>query len=534
MLAHFRFECSKTLARDPADPTLLTMPRDFEMFPRSLGQVIVATGVASFRLSLARGLWDPRWGEATLADGASLNAPQGAELVAEFRGPVGEERVEQGWKTLTSRLAGLSCASLNFLATATAVARPQLGGVGPDPSALAEGKPTRAPQGHTRYGAIGRETVCTENLTPWIKHLPCGGSAGLAARIAPTRLFASQHHVLGLEVASRDTEGGGVNVTVTQTLSAVLDKMGSDGIDSLLQTSPSSTCSAMAGPTSWHLDLPREMPPQSLPSALWGLPHGAFTKLSHGWRASIPIRQAGTGSTADLQEHHYETAVDPIQGAPIEVTKYLLDADGLRGQLVTRIVNRDPTRGFRILTYEAVPWYIRLFFHTLDARVNGTSALQQAWHVSLTPAKDRASMAQFELGMDLPPGGNITFSVSCIKAFLRSKDFPPDVSRGLDLPAGSVTYQPWGGGKSVRVFTESILVPMPFPDNSMPFNAITYVCTLIALTAGAVMNVVVMKPTEPQAEDKAEDKAKEHQGPSGQPPWLARLPGLFGARLNAG
>ncbi|VDL69108.1 unnamed protein product [Nippostrongylus brasiliensis] len=26
---------------------------------------------------------------------------------------------------------------------------------------------------HLRYGTMGKETVCTENLTPWKKFLPC-------------------------------------------------------------------------------------------------------------------------------------------------------------------------------------------------------------------------------------------------------------------------------------------------------------------------------------------------------------------------
>ena len=182
MLAHYRFECSKTVMRSKSDPVQLEMPTDFAVFPRSLGQVIAATGVKSFRFTLARGLWDPRWGEAVLSDGTSLTAPQGAELVADFRGPVSEAKVGEGWKMLTSRLAGLSCASLNFLADNTSMGKPQLGGVHISPSAFAKGAGTRAHAGHTRYGSIGRETVCTENLTPWLKHLPCGASAGLGAK----------------------------------------------------------------------------------------------------------------------------------------------------------------------------------------------------------------------------------------------------------------------------------------------------------------------------------------------------------------
>ncbi len=30
-------------------------------------------------------------------------------------------------------------------------------------------------------GSLPQESVCTENLTPWLHMLPCGGRAGLAA-----------------------------------------------------------------------------------------------------------------------------------------------------------------------------------------------------------------------------------------------------------------------------------------------------------------------------------------------------------------
>jgi len=82
--------------------------------------------------------------------------------------------------------------------------------------------------------------------------------------------------------------------------------------------------------------------------------------------------------------------------------------------------------------------------------------------------------------------------------------------------------QPFEGGATpVRIFSESILVPMPFPDNSMPFNAITYVCTLIALTAGAIINLITMRPVEPKAETTAAVAGAT-------PSLLGKLKGLFG------
>ena len=50
-----------------------------------------------------------------------------------------------------------------------------------------------------RYASIPNEIVCTENLTPWIKLLPCGKSKGLAKLFrSPHKLLESQYFSIGL------------------------------------------------------------------------------------------------------------------------------------------------------------------------------------------------------------------------------------------------------------------------------------------------------------------------------------------------
>lgn len=140
------------------------------------------------------------------------------------------------------------------------------------------------------------------------------------------------------------------------------------------------------------------------------------------------------------------------------------------------------------------------------------------WHTVISPAEDRMSMAHVELGicpplpafslgtllhdirhvagLVLPPNSSAVISIACEKAFMRQADFPPDVSRGLDLPAVAVTYQAVADSDStpVRIYSESLLVLLPFPDFSMPFNVLTYVCTLVALFFGSLVNIVALRP----------------------------------------
>lgn len=50
--------------------------------------------------------------------------------------------------------------------------------------------------GHVRYGQLPGEAVCSENVTPWSKLLPCKNLAGLASLLRPTSLFRSNYIAL--------------------------------------------------------------------------------------------------------------------------------------------------------------------------------------------------------------------------------------------------------------------------------------------------------------------------------------------------
>jgi hypothetical protein len=72
-------------------------------------------------------------------------------------------RADKNWKSLVSSLSGLFCGSLNFI-DETVTTNPQH-------AFVAHNNVNKTLS--FRYGALPRETVCTENLTPWIKILPC-------------------------------------------------------------------------------------------------------------------------------------------------------------------------------------------------------------------------------------------------------------------------------------------------------------------------------------------------------------------------
>ena len=61
-----------------------------------------------------------------------------------------------------------------------------------------------------RHATLPSEHVCTENLTPFLKLLPCKSLSGIASLLNPHRLFDADWHGLGVHVRYR--EGAGVEV----------------------------------------------------------------------------------------------------------------------------------------------------------------------------------------------------------------------------------------------------------------------------------------------------------------------------------
>jgi phosphatidylinositol glycan class T len=50
-----------------------------------------------------------------------------------------------------------------------------------------------------KYSTLPSEIVCTENITPWIKLLPCGKYKGLVELLTnPSKLFDTSYNSIGI------------------------------------------------------------------------------------------------------------------------------------------------------------------------------------------------------------------------------------------------------------------------------------------------------------------------------------------------
>lgn len=126
-------------------------------------------------------------------------------------------RAEHKWLTLTNALSGLFCASLNFI-DSTRTTRPSM-------SFRPEGDYPNITIASMNlfHGVLPREVVCTENLTPYLKLLPCKGKAGISSLLDGHKLFDASWQSMAIDVRPVCTLGQDCVLQIEQTIDMVLD-----------------------------------------------------------------------------------------------------------------------------------------------------------------------------------------------------------------------------------------------------------------------------------------------------------------------
>jgi phosphatidylinositol glycan class T len=129
--------------------------------------------------------------------------------------------------------------------------------------------------------------------------------------------------------------------------------------------------------------------------------------------------------------------------------------------------------------------------------------------MTLHPSIPRTRPTVLQLQLDIPPESQVEIRIPFSKEYIRYTEHLPDASRGWELPpaiifladqAYSVRMDTDLGGSSggsrrkrLRLYTSKLLVDLPTPDFSMPYNVIIMTSTLIALFFGSIVNLGVRR-----------------------------------------
>lgn len=182
----------------------------------------------------------------------------------------------------------------------------------------------------------------------------------------------------------------------------------------------------------------------------------------------------------DLNEH--APLEQPLLYAERSFTGYGQERGGVQAILT----NPSSTNAVDFIYMESLPWFMKLYLHTLKAKINGADGnfIKEMYY---RPALDRKRGTQLEIHMQVPPNSTVVLAYDFEKAFLRYTEYPPDANRGFDVPSAVITI----GNVSIR--TTSLLLPLPTPDFSMPYNVIILTSTVMALAFGNIFNLLARR-----------------------------------------
>lgn len=166
-----------------------------------------------------------------------------------------------------------------------------------------------------------------------------------------------------------------------------------------------------------------------------------------------------------------------------------------RGGVQTILTNPSDTEDVEFVYMESLPWFMRIYLHTLEARTVGSPSGKQEeviQDIVYRPALDRQRGTQLEVKLRIPPKSTVFLTYDFEKSILRYTEYPPDANRGFDV-AGAVITILSSDKSTSNLRTTALLLNLPTPDFSMPYNVIIFTSTAIALAFGGMFNLLVRR-----------------------------------------
>ena len=500
----------------------------FRYFPRSLGQILQHANTKELHLRFSTGRWDPETWGARPWDGFKEGGT-GVELWAWIEAGTDSEAFER-WTTLTQSLSGLFCASLNFI-DATKTTRP---------ATTFEPLGDRSILGgtHLLHGVLPGEVVCTENLTPFLKLLPCKGKAGISSLLDGHKVFDAAWQSMSIDIRPKcSPEESECQVEIQQTIDVVLDiqrsKRPRDNpiprpvpeqdliCDDTKSYHSQDTCypKDMSGSPAWGLKevfgrpmagscpLTDDDGPDAKAICLV-VPHdrmvmiggSGFEVKSRFDRIESRCYQLMPGEDFDMDVLLQTSEQPELDQELLKAERTITGHGAAYGGIRTVLTNPSSTEAVSFVYFESLPWFMRPFMHTLKAEIVGlqsSSASKVIKNMYYRPSVDRTRGTQLELVMSIPPARSVVLTYDFEKAILRYTEYPPDANRGFNVAPAVIRVlnetNADGTPRDVYIRTTSLLLPLPTPDFSMPYNVIILTSTVMALAFGSIFNLLVRR-----------------------------------------
>ena len=466
--------------------------RHFRVLPRALLQPVASLDVEALQLTLTAGRWQyATWG----APAGSQAVATGAEVWASFASGHALPRATR-WRRLTSALAGTFCASLDAIDDTTSVQVPA--------RYVWSDAPSNA---SVLHAYLPSESVCTENLTPLLKLLPCKGGAGLASLLQMHTVLAAEFHSISVQVR-RAGEGYTVVLGVTTVMRPERRPREHETwtLERLFSRELTAAC-PVADRSEVRVEAPRGAADDDDDD-------DEAAAAADAYRVPLARHTYDTTSLAPYGGRFALTLDAPAAGPllappPLQATRQVLGYGQERNLVRLTLRNTLPTETVHVVYYDQLPWVVAPLMHTLRTSLALDEAPEEAVRyrdeldtpfvtdAHYRPATLRARTGAVELVVRVPARSTLTVSYVLTKRVLHYDEHVPDPHRGIDLPPA--LFVPRGvprrahAVQPARMYAPPSLLDIAVPDFSMPYNIILFYSTFVALFFGSLLNVMVRR-----------------------------------------
>jgi GPI-anchor transamidase subunit T len=301
-----------------------------------------------------------------------VSSPTGAEMWIIFKEGLPEETMKEYWLQSSRTISGLFGLSIDLASSPNTV----------KPVDRVQTSLEANSTGRLFYASMPNEIVCTENLTPWIKLLPCDRQRGIATLFTNShRLFDSQYFSLSLHFRKRcaDDECKHQTLILKQTLDVVYNpkvltkKYSKEVVEfdvkTFFQQTIQNVC-PLANISNVYVDLG----PNSLLNVdpLGELVHSKLIKRNlnvYNLKKLLKNENAEFNPTITLNRKVKQT-VDSF----FSMHRYLTDMNE-RYFGIRTVIKSEHSANMSIVYFDTIPWYFRVYISSLEIRNDDTNQL---------------------------------------------------------------------------------------------------------------------------------------------------------------
>jgi phosphatidylinositol glycan class T len=528
VLFSFIFEFRRILPTNGDDVTS-NFSSSFEFFPRSIANMMNA-GVWNFDFTSTRGMWEMEWGlppfqthggsrgmELSAIVDSSLTFPSiHSRYSKSSNSSNGNDGENQAWTRLVRTLSGLTCSSLSQVQYANVLAK--------IPSIHQFGKMTHnksEPLTRNRILAqLPSETTCTENLSSLLKLLPCRTRAGLAQAIIPQTLITSRYYSLSmssrricldhhhnsnnknhhpdLDIDTVDPWHSqhckikglsfieSIHFLRVDGMNKSISTLLSSGNNNVIQSISSCPASEETNLVVYDSQL------NSTFSNTWkDFTNYSQTLFAMNNLSSLLNTTAATNSNINNNKKN--------RNHPLRISRWISTRTGIDSpsgtlstvfQLHHQQENTKVPSSLNITHVEILPSFLRPRLTSIQVQIGKQHILSRSELISImdiVPTRVRGPPTTLYFRLSIPATEIVTIRYEFDKEFLNFEEFPANPNRGFDIPSALTTFK-WIDSSYHTIASDALLISLPMPDFSMPYNVITLSCTAFSFFLGSFIN----------------------------------------------